>query len=179
MRNDTAYEELTFAPALLRRYRPADYDITVTCGYPFTNWILRHPGARGRRPPHVFVTQNGDWPAQSNKSEYRFFGCEGLVCTNLDFYDRNKARWRCALIPNGTDTTQFTPGEGERGRIGLPSGQTVVLIVSALIPSKRVELGIEAVSRIPDAHLVVAGNGPLRRDIWTPRRGCFPGAFHC
>ena len=123
LRNDTAYEELTFAPALLRRYRPADYDVTVTCGYPFTNWILRRPGARGRRPPHVFVTQNGDWPAQSNNSEYRFFGCEGLVCTNPDFYERNKTRWRCALIPNGTDTTLFTPGEG-RARTVEPSERT-------------------------------------------------------
>lgn len=38
-------------------------------------------------------------------------------------------------------------------------------MVSALIPSKRVDAGIEAVSRIPDAHLVVAGDGPLRARI--------------
>src|SRR5262249_25393509 len=87
LRNEYAYEELTFTPQLLRGYRPADYDVTITCSYPFTNWILRRPVLRGSRPPHVFVTENGDWPAHANNSEYRYFGCEGLVCTNPDFYE--------------------------------------------------------------------------------------------
>src|SRR3974390_2489848 len=63
LRHEYAYEELTFVPDLLCRYRPKDYDITVTCSYPFTNWVLRRPVVWGSRPPHVFVTQNGDWPA--------------------------------------------------------------------------------------------------------------------
>src|SRR2546422_11693481 len=31
LRNEYAYEELTFLPALLRHYRPAEYDVTLTC----------------------------------------------------------------------------------------------------------------------------------------------------
>ena len=119
-RNEYAYEEFTFVPDLLRQYRPSDYDVTLTCGYPFTNWALRRPVMRGRRPPHVFVTQNGDWPAYSNNSEYRFFGCEGLVCTNPDFYERNKTRWNCQLIPNGVDCERFKPGSGQRELFGTP-----------------------------------------------------------
>src|SRR5260221_14600430 len=42
-RSNTAYEELTFVPTLLALYRPADYDVTLTCSYPFTNLALRHP----------------------------------------------------------------------------------------------------------------------------------------
>src|SRR5882724_5267421 len=38
LRNEYAYEELTFVPGLLRQYRPAEYDVTVTCSYPLTNW---------------------------------------------------------------------------------------------------------------------------------------------
>ena len=68
LRNEYAYEELTFVPGLLCQYRPAEYDATLTCSYPFTNWSLRRPRWRGSRPPHVFVTQNGDWPAYSNSS---------------------------------------------------------------------------------------------------------------
>ncbi len=174
LRNDTAYEELTFAPGLLRHYRPADYDITLTCSYPFTNWILR----RGtRRPPHVFVTQNGDWPATANNSEYRYFGCEGLVCTNPDFYERNSARWRCALIPNGIDTERFFPGPSDRPRFGIPDKRMIVLMVSALIESKRVDEGIAAVSKIPDAHLVVAGDGPLRHRVEATAAEKMPGRF--
>src|SRR5262245_38132223 len=57
LRSDYAYEELTFVPGLLRRYRPRDYDVTLTCNYPFTNWILRRPAIAGARPAHVFVTE--------------------------------------------------------------------------------------------------------------------------
>src|SRR5579872_5809601 len=63
LRDETCYEELTFVPDLIRIYNPQDYDITVGCSYPFTNWVLRRPVLGGQRPPHVFVTENGDWPA--------------------------------------------------------------------------------------------------------------------
>jgi glycosyltransferase involved in cell wall biosynthesis len=177
LRNEFAYEELTFVPGLLRHYRPEDYDVTLTCGYPFTNWVLRHPVLRGSRPRHVFVTENGDWPAYSQKSEYRFFGCDGLVCTNPQFYERNKARWRCQLIPNGVDCDRFQPGSAQRQEFGLPSDRFVVLMVSALVPNKRVEAGIEAVSRIPGAHLVVAGDGPLRQVVDALAARLLPDRF--
>jgi glycosyltransferase involved in cell wall biosynthesis len=177
LRNEYAYEELSFIPGFLYRYRPGDYDITLTCSYPFTNWMLRRPTLSGSRPPHVFVTQNGDWPAHAINSEYRFFSCEGLVCTNPDFYERNSARWRCCVIPNGVDTKKFRPGESRRREFGLPSDQLIVLMVSALIPSKRVEAGIEAVSQIPNAHLVVAGDGPLRQSLEARAAGLLPGRF--
>jgi glycosyltransferase involved in cell wall biosynthesis len=177
LRNEYAYEELTFIPGLLRRYRPAEYDVTLTCSYPFTNWILRRSAWGNSRPPHVFITQNGDWPAYAKNSEYRLFGCEGLVCTNPDFFERNKGKWKCALIPNGVDCDRFRPGVSNRGDFGLPMDRLVVLMVSALIPSKRVEMGIEAVSRIPDAHLVVAGDGPQRQVVDALALRLLPGRF--
>jgi glycosyltransferase involved in cell wall biosynthesis len=177
LRDECAYEDLTFAPNFLRRYRPADYDITIGCNYPFSNWVLRLPVLGGRRPPHVFVTENGDWPAFVRESEYRLFGCEGLVCTNPEFFERNKSRWRCRLIPNGVDCERFSPGVPHRDEFGLPPDRLIVLMVSALISSKRVGAGIEAVSRIPDAHLVVAGDGPLRRTIEADAARLLPGRF--
>jgi glycosyltransferase involved in cell wall biosynthesis len=177
LRNDCAYEELTFIPDMLRRYRPADYDVTLTCSFPFTNWVLRRPTLRGSRPPHVFVTENGDWPAIARKAEYRFFGCDGLVCTNPEFYERTKRLWHSRLIPNGVDCNRFQLGPGQQGEFGLPTNKLVILIVSALIPTKRVELGIDAVSRIPNAHLVVAGDGPLRQTINASAAQLLPGRF--
>jgi glycosyltransferase involved in cell wall biosynthesis len=50
-------------------------------------------------------------------------------------------------------------------------------MVSALIPSKRVEEGIHAVAKIKDAHLVVAGDGPLRSSIETKAQEYLPGRF--
>src|SRR5690606_25588022 len=153
--------DATFASQLWHVYRPGEYDATVTCNYPFSNWALRVRGGR-RRPAHIFVPQNGDRPARAGNREYRFFGCDGLVCTNPEFFEANRARWRCALIPNGVDTARFTPGPSDRARFGLSNGAPVVLIASALIPSKRVLEGIRAVSGLPDVQLLVLGDGELR-----------------
>jgi glycosyltransferase involved in cell wall biosynthesis len=177
LRSDTVYEEATFAPALALRYRPGEFDVTVTCSFPFTNILLRRPRLAGRRPKHVFVTQNGDWPAITRTAEYRLFSCDGLVCTNPDFYDRNRQRWNCALIPNGTDLDRFSSGRADRTRFGLPDQKPVVLMVSALIASKRVEDGIRAVAAIDGAHLVVAGDGALRTEIDALAAALLPGRF--
>jgi len=182
LRNEYCYEELTFVPQLLFRYRPNEYDITVTCSYPFTNWVLRRAVLRGARPPHVFVTHNGDWApyvkqSDGRQSEFRFFDCDGLVCINPDFFERNRRLWNCRLIPNGVDCDRFQPGPANRQTFGLPKEKLIVLMVSALIPSKRIEFGIDAVSRIANAHLVVAGDGPLRKTITAAAAKLLPGRF--
>jgi glycosyltransferase involved in cell wall biosynthesis len=53
----------------------------------------------------------------------------------------------------------------------------VVLMVSAMIASKNVGSGIDAVSRIPDARLVVAGDGPLRDDLRAQADRQIPGRY--
>lgn len=174
-RNETGWEEASFVLGLLRVYRPSDFDVTLTCAYPWTNWALRRP-ARGGRPPHVFVTQNGDWPAYSGKAEFRFFGCEGLICTNPEYFERNSNRYRSALIPNGVDIARFKPGPSERERLGLPGG-SIVLMVSALIASKNVDEAVRAVAQLPDATLVVAGDGPLRDEIRRMAQQLIPNRY--
>ena len=177
LRSETAWEELTFVPSLLRCYEPARYDATITCGFPFTNLVLRRPPLKGRRPAHVFVTQNGDWPAYSDEAEFRLFDCEGLICTNPDFFERNRNRYTCALIPNGVDLSRFGPGRPVRDKFGLPLSGRVVLMVSALIASKNVDVAIEAVSRIADTTLVVAGDGPLRSELESLAQDKIPGRY--
>jgi glycosyltransferase involved in cell wall biosynthesis len=150
--------------------------VTLTCAYPWTNWALRRP-ARGGRPPHVFATQNGDWPAYSPRAEFGFFGCEGLICTNPEYFERNSERYRSALIPNGVDIARFTPGPSERKRLGLPENGRIVLMVSALIASKNVDEAVRAVAQLPDATLVVAGDGPLRDEIRSMAEQVLPNRY--
>jgi glycosyltransferase involved in cell wall biosynthesis len=177
LRSEYMYEDLTFAAGLVARRWRRDVDVTVTCAYPFTSWALRTHLPGTRRPAHVFVTQNGDWPARERRSEYRFFSCDGLVCTNPEFFARNRERWSCALIPNGFDPARFHPGPGDRGALGLPAGRRVVLMASALVESKRVLDGVRAVARIPDAFLVVAGDGPQRDEVDRLAAALLPGRF--
>lgn len=176
LRSETAWEDASFAAALLAAYRPADYDAVVTCSFPFTHWALRRPAA-GPRPRQIFVTQNGDWPAVSDRSEFRSFRCDGLICTNPDFADRNAARWNTALVANGIVPGAFAPAPADRARFGLPLDRPVVLMVSALIESKRVVEGIEAVGRLLDVHLVIAGDGPLRDTVRQRAAIHLPGRF--
>jgi glycosyltransferase involved in cell wall biosynthesis len=176
LRDHFGYEELSFVPGLFRTYRPEDFDVTLTCGYPFTNWVLRS-GRKSRRPKHVYVTQNGDWAVTANNWEYRYFGCDGLVCTNPDYYQRNRTRWNCALIPNGVNPDVFCPGPHSRGVLGLPEDRPVVLMVSALAPNKLVLEGIRAVASLPDIYLVIAGDGELRREVDDLGNQLMPGRF--
>jgi len=178
LRGDTNWEEASFMPGFLRRYRPQDFDVTLTCSYPFLNWALRARKHRGYRPRHVFVTQNGDWPVRASNSEYRFFGCDGLVAINPDYYEAARDIYPSALIPNGVDLTRFSPGQRRRADFGLPEGVPLVLMVSALIESKRVRDGIEAVSKLPGVHLAVAGDGPLRAELRALADRLMPNRFH-
>jgi glycosyltransferase involved in cell wall biosynthesis len=180
LRTEFSWEELTWVPSLLRHYRPDDHDVTITCSYPFTNWLLRSRRRRGRRPAHVFVTENGDWPTHRLGAEYRLFGCDGLVCTNPTYFEaqRRGARpWRTALIPNGVDARRFSPGLGDRSGHGLPPEVPVVLMVSALDPNKRVLDGIRAVAALDDAWLVVAGDGAMRGEVDRLAAAMLPGRF--
>ena len=164
VRTAYAYEELTFAPNLWRRYVPDDYDVTVTCGFPYCNRVLRRKPGR-RRPVHVFVTQNGDHMAQATQRDYRAFACDGLVCTNNQYFERNRGKFRCKLIPNGVDPNVFLPGAGDRGAFGLPEEGKIALMVSALIESKRIREGIEAAAKVEGLNLVVAGDGEMRGEV--------------
>lgn len=176
-RSEYVDEEATWVANYLPRYRPSAADITVTCSFPFVNWMLtRWPPFRAR-PAHIFVTQNGDLPAYSDISEYRFFRCDGLVCTNPKFYERNKARWPAVLISNGIDPQRFFPGPSARERFGLPAKGTIVLMVSALVESKRVLEGMRSVAQMPQATLVVAGDGPLRDQFDALGNDLMPGRF--
>jgi glycosyltransferase involved in cell wall biosynthesis len=176
-RSEYNWEEVTWAINYIRSYRPSEADVTITCSYPFVNWMLTRWPPFGRKPAHVFVTQNGDWPAYSDKSEYAHFRCDGLVCTNPDYYERNKGRWRSVLIPNGINPATFRPGVSARARFNLPERGPVVLMVSALVESKRVLQGLQAAARIPNVNVVVAGDGPLRDRFDKLGSQLMPGRF--
>jgi glycosyltransferase involved in cell wall biosynthesis len=174
-RNEYAWEEATFAAGLRRRYQPASYDAVVTCSYPFINWLVRLRGGRPR-PKSIFVTQNGDWPIRAGNAEFRWFSCDAVVCTNPVYFERCKEVRPSWLIPNAVDLTRFQDAVPNRSAWGVPS-RRVILMVSALIPSKRVLEAIRTLAPMPDVHLLLAGDGPLREAVDSEARALLGSRF--
>lgn len=74
---------------------------------------------------------------------------------------------RIHVIPNGVPAERCPVPDADtraaaRRRLGLPHDAPVVAVVSTLGPEKRVGDAIMAVAALPDAHLLVAGDGPDR-----------------
>ncbi|WP_063830738.1 glycosyltransferase [Kitasatospora phosalacinea] len=77
---------------------------------------------------------------------------------------------RVRLLPNGVDAARyrFTPAvrAAHRGRLraqlGLPIGVFVIGAVGRLVPGKRFHVPLEALVRLPDARLLLIGEGPER-----------------
>ena len=167
-RNEYAYEELTFTWNLRRSgcYRPDTFDATISCTFPHVHMFLNRR-KRHDRPLNIFVTQNGDWMCRAKHREYRLFDCDGLVCINPEYYEQNKDNYPTVLIPNGTDPDFFTPQTSDDipNEVRISHDGPIIVMASAMIPSKRVEKAVEAVSLVPDAYLVVAGDGPDRDKV--------------
>ncbi|MDX2036743.1 MAG: glycosyltransferase family 4 protein [Isosphaeraceae bacterium] len=169
LRGDTYYEELSWVLRLSARrsFRPGDFDIAVTCCYPWINWFLQDAARRGG-PKQIFVTQNGDWPCLRKNREYRWFNCDGLVCTNPEYYERQRTAYRATLIPNGVDPEVFRPRSStEDGYLDerIPRDRPVVLLAAALTPTKRVLDGIRVTSMVEGAFALIVGDGPERREV--------------
>jgi glycosyltransferase involved in cell wall biosynthesis len=178
LRSEIRWEEMTFAWALRKHVRSERPDITVTCSYPFVSWALRGMiNEKGKSSQHVFVTQNGDYPAHRSNSEFRWFHCDGLVCTNPRFHEAHKREWNSKLIPNGVDLSRFKPGADALADLGFPKDKKIVLMASALIPSKNVTAGVKAVALLDDVTLAIAGDGPCRDEVDGLARKLLPERY--
>lgn len=78
---------------------------------------------------------------------------------------------RIRLVPTGVDTDVFAPGDraASRARLGIPTGARVLLTVGRLVPVKRYDRAIDAVSelRVGDESylLIIAGAGPAAGEL--------------
>ncbi|WP_431045208.1 glycosyltransferase [Streptomyces sp. P1-3] len=76
---------------------------------------------------------------------------------------------RVHLIPHGIDARhfRFEPGAraAARARLGLQPGDFVVGGVGRLVPRKRYDLLLRAVADVPEARLLLVGDGPERHRL--------------
>src|SRR5690606_36249659 len=77
---------------------------------------------------------------------------------------------RVAVVPNAIEPDRFplanaAPRARSRERLGLPGGVPLVGHLGALSPEKRPQEVLELATRIEGAHVVLAGDGPLRAEL--------------
>jgi glycosyltransferase involved in cell wall biosynthesis len=113
-----------------------------------------------------------------------------LIATSSD-YARHSLLARTApdlgaveVVANGVDTDAFRPEPATpswRGELGIPEGAPVALFVGGLDPAhhfKGVHVLLEAMERLPDAHLVAVGEGSLREGYRAQAEASSPGRVH-
>jgi glycosyltransferase involved in cell wall biosynthesis len=72
---------------------------------------------------------------------------------------------RLHILRNGIDLDLFRPRDRGEARRRLEVAGTVLASVGALIERKGHHLAIEALARLPDCQLIIAGDGPDRRHL--------------
>ena len=87
---------------------------------------------------------------------------------------------RIQVVPNAADERRFTPidpAERQAGRaaLELPEGVPVLLYLGALSPEKRVVQIVAAAAAVPDATLLIVGDGPDRDAVVRAAEASLPG----
>ncbi len=121
--------------------------------------------ARGRRPPGLVNLQGGaeeDW--RGTVRLVRLSGLAPVACGPgvAEALERHGTT-PFAIVPNAVGPA---PPPADRSKLnaewGLDEGTRLVLAVGRLAEQKNHELAIRALAEVPDAKLVIAGDGPRR-----------------
>jgi glycosyltransferase involved in cell wall biosynthesis len=89
----------------------------------------------------------------------------------LEVLLRYGVRTPAAVIPTGIELLQFSGGDGARfrARYGIPAGRPVLVHVGRLAFEKNIDFLLRVLvrvkARVPDVLLLIAGEGPARRDL--------------
>jgi glycosyltransferase involved in cell wall biosynthesis len=148
--------------------------------------ILAYIGARLAGKP-VLVTQHvGEVPYRNPllraavRIANRIFGrlILGGACrvvfesATVQRYFERFVRFRAApvLIPNGVDTAHFKPAENRaalRVQLGVPADRPLLLFIGRFVEKKGLPVLEELTARLPQAHWLFAGWGPLDPSRWA------------
>lgn len=148
----------------LRAFKP---DL-VHCHNPGMAAVTAIATARGRRVPTI-VSVHGvpeeDWP--TTVRVLRLAGLASVACGPAV----ETALAEHGLTPDATIANGISPPPQPAGRdvleheFGIAHGQSVFVAVGRLAPEKNYGLAIRAVADVPDAALLIVGDGPERASL--------------
>lgn len=168
--------DITVLPLLVQLIRDGGYDLVHTHLYRaclYGRLAARLAGVRA-----IIATEHslGEKEIEGRPLNFGvralYLAAERLGCSTVAVSEtvaRRLRRWgvpasRVHTVPNGIDASRFrfdaALRAGTRARLGIPEGAFVVGGVGRLVPGKHFETLVRAVAVLPDAHLLLAGDGP-------------------
>lgn len=178
------------APATLRRLRAALGEATVAVAHGSSTLAACAMAGWGLRTPFVYRSI-GDlhyWADTTRRrlqvrvllSRAAAVVALWTAARDVLVSDFGVPAGRVSTIPRGVRAGEFPAVDGRararaRRRLALPDGQRVLLSLGSLSPEKDVAAAIGCLTRIVDAVLVVAGDGPLRASLERAAAASAPG----
>ncbi len=171
--------DVAVARRLRKLYREQNVDAVITVGAG-DKMFWGRLAARGAGTPVILsALHSTGWPDGVGKLNRMLTGItDGFIAVArhhaeflVEFEKFPSAK--VFMIPNGIDTGRFQRCEKSRDKwrteVGIPHDSPTLGIVAALRPEKNHELFLDCAGRtlkeVPDAHFVIAGDGPCRNDL--------------
>ncbi|MBC1223100.1 glycosyltransferase family 4 protein [Nostoc sp. UCD121] len=105
----------------------------------------------------LFTAFNARWEKQAFQKAQVVVAVSEKVAQEL--VNIGVPRSRIRVIINGVDLEEFTPGETDRQKLGLPENVTLALFAGDIrTPRKNLDTVLHALVKVPDLHLVVVGH---------------------
>ncbi|MFG2330286.1 glycosyltransferase [Streptomyces sp. NPDC048604] len=180
--------DLKALPRLVRVVRQGRYDVVHT--HLYRACVYGRIAARAAGVRHVVATEHslGDRQIEgrplSAGTRGLYLATERLGSATVAVSDsvaRRLEAWgvrpaRIRVVPNGIERSRFGYDEAARraarARLGLPEDAFVVGGVGRLAPGKRFDRLVRAVASLPDAWLLLVGDGEQRARLEAVARAC-------
>ncbi|MEH2030101.1 MAG: glycosyltransferase family 4 protein [Nostoc sp.] len=105
----------------------------------------------------LFTAFNARWEKQAFQKAQVVVSVSEKVAQEL--VNIGVPRSRIRVIVNGVDLEEFTPGESNRQKLGLPENVTLALFAGDIrTPRKNLDTVLHALVKVPDLHLAVVGH---------------------
>lgn len=163
--------------AVVRSLRP---DVVLGCwAYP-DGWAALRLGREAGLPVAIKVQGSdlltvGAYPPRERRTIEAITGADGVIAVSRNLGERAVAMGaeaaRVHVVYNGVDANMFFPGDraAARRRVGITSGDPMILAVGNLAPVKGFDVLIDALGSLARAGVRfrcdVVGEGPSRRKL--------------
>lgn len=179
-----------FSSRTLRRLRADARHATAVVAHGSSTLPALVASSAGLRVPFVYrsIGDPSHWSATwGRQARVRLYlsRARAVVALTSGAADRLVHRYgvppdRVHVIPQGVPADRFPPVDDERRAsarrtLDVDQDVPVVVFVGALTPEKRVTDAIDALASLPDAQLLIAGDGPDRLELTRRAADVAPG----